>query len=497
MDCIGVLYALSNSNTLTYPVIFDKSKTPHNFKNVNIGNIFKINGKIYILTCFHCIKNTMEQFIIINGIHHKCKIKFVSDELELACLEIIDPPNDLKFFILADFDVNFGKIDNQVIIQTYNIDDYCQNEKLNELVLNGNIVDILDTNMDKLKSINMPYIPRYSIKLSRKFDDIHELSGLSGSLVFTKNNIIGMISAVENSLLNVIPAYVILRFLNEIKLRNSFDGLCTIVGKFTQCDFTKENSTKQIYGYIIDDTYDINYNNYKYGESIQSGMNLKKNDIILEINNIKFNNNWTIYDNKIDRNLDFRSYIALNYMCGEKIPFKIMRPKTHNIDDYTEKKIIINARPLQSMKYIPVSFSNKMLTIDGFTFIELSEDIINTYMNMSIYIGKSFTDHYIINPYRNDAESIMVLLDIDKNNINKEILTIANDLGLPLVNLHEKNYGMAMITRINKKKPINLDEFKKLLMGTNNIAMQLTVNNFIKIKLIITDNKITTLKLDV
>lgn len=499
MDGIGILYAISDSNALTFPVIFDKNRYPEKLKNVNIGNLFTINNKIYVLTCLHCVKNTMEQFIIIGGTHYKCKVKFISDELELACLEVInfgDRPD--KIFTILDLDNDLSKVGSKVNVQTYNIDDFCGTNELNEMVLEAKIVELIDSNLDKLKSINIPIIPRYALKLDKKFNDICELSGLSGSLILNREEkIIGIVSGIENSLINVVPACIIWRFLNEIKLSHSFSGLCSLVGKFTQCDFTKENSTENIYGYFVDHTYDINYNNYKYKLSNQIGMNLKKGDIIIEINNIKMNDKWKIFDNKLNYGIDFRTYIALNFMCGDKIPLKIMRYKKNDPTDYDEKKIFILSRPLNSMRFIPISFNNNIITIDGFTFIELSEDIINTYMNMGVYIGKSFAEYYIINPYRNDNEYIIILLDVDKSSVDKTILEHINEFGLPLINLRNNEYSMATITRVNKKKILNLDELKNILSSTNNITFQMSIDNSKKIKLMITNNKINTLKLDI
>ncbi|QKF93774.1 peptidase S1 Pa clan [Fadolivirus algeromassiliense] len=501
MEKFGILCAISDSNALTYPIILDKSKRIEKIKNVNIGNLLTINNNTYVITCFHCIKNTMEQYIIINDKKYKCKTKYISDELELACLEVIGFHANENCFTVYDFDLNINHINHDVEVLSCDIDTFCKKNDIIKLKIDAKVINIIDTGYDKLKSLNIPIIPRYSLQLIKSFDDIYELSGLSGSFIMYNEKIIGIISSIENSLLNVIPSNVIMRFINEIKLKSSFNGLCTIVGKFQSCDFTKESSYEKVYGQIIENTYNINYNNYDYNISKMIPCNtLKKSDIIIEINGMKLNNSFKLYDSKMDYYLDFRTYIALNFICGDKIPLKIMRSTQKDPNDYTERNIFIYARPLASLRYIPISFNNNLITIGGFTFIELSEDIINNYINIGVNIGISFSEYYLKNPYRNDNEYIVVLLDIDKTMINNTLLENTNEFGFPLININGKIYSMATISKINKRKLQNINEFKKLLDSQSDLNIQLSVNMLNKVnnfKMTIVDHKINSLKLDV
>ena len=502
MDGICLLYAISDSQMLTYPIILNKNKPVEKIMNINSGNIFMINNKIHIITCFHCVKNTREQYIVIDNNEYRCKIKCVSDELELACLEILDYESKKQtYFTLNDLSTDLESVNKNVTINSYNIDDYCINKKLNRLNINCTIMELLDSQRDSTKSINMPIMPRYLVKLGREFSDIDELSGLSGSIVINNENnkIIGIVSAVENSLINVIPSGILLRFLNEIKLTNNFIGLCSLVGKFTECNFTKEDSNERVYGYIVDNTYDINYNNYGYKLQNQVYMNLRKGDIIIEVNDIKLDNRFKLYDNQVKYNLDLTTYIALNFMCGEKIPIKIMRSKKNNPHDYKEKKIIIFSRPLHSMRYISLTFNNDIVNIEGFIFVELSEDIINNYMNMGIYIGKSFAEYYLINPYRNNNESVIILLDIDKTNIDNNIKNVINEAGFPLIHISERLYGMAMISKVNKKKINTISEFKEITNSLQDLSIQLIVKSSkqdlaTNFKMNVSNKKVVTLK---
>lgn len=452
----------------------------------NIGSIVSLNGRPYVLTCFHCLKNTYDQIIYYKNKSHYGHISHVSDELELGLMEI-EGDIKSKTFDITNFDVNLNLEKKKLVIKTNDLNQFIEMGKWKSMILKCELDRILTDETCNITSINLPPLPYITMTLKKKYSDISELKGLSGSLLMSENQIIGIVTAIENSQIRVIPSITIMRFLNEIILKNSFNGICTFVGRFSQCDFDVTDNEKK-YGIYIDDTFDINYNHYNYKDD-QLHMNLRKNDIITKIENHEINKNGKIYDTHTGIDLNYRTFLALNFTCGESIHVNLMRCKKKENNDFKEKKIIIRGRPLNSMKYIPITFSGSIINYKGFIFIEMSEDIILNYYNIGINIGQSLSEYFLTNPYRNENERVVTLIDIDKNRINKKNLDIINELGLPLVNTVDKYYMVPILKKINKKKISNLKDLEKLLLLEEDKTLRFTINDRMKIKIIDRSNQ--------
>ena len=490
MENIGVLEAYTNTSLQSYPIKLNTKNTE--LKYINIGNIFNIDGVYYVLTCFHCIKNTNNQVFNSKNIKYNCNMYLVSDELELGLLSIVPEYNsDNGEFTIDDLQIDMNIGDSDLYIETVIIDELQNNNIYKRERINCVLNEIINKNTNKLTSVNSPSIPIISVTLNKSYDDISELNGLSGSLLMTNGKIVGIVSAMENSIIYIIPSCVIFRFLSEIKLTKSFNGLCTIVGNFTKCNFTNDNN-EEVFGVIVDNAFDINYNNYPYKHEI-SGTRIKKNDIIIKINGISLDRNSNIYDKLTNIFIDFRTYIALKYMCGDTIDISVMRC-TNNINDYKEKKIYIRARPINSMRYIPITFNSDIYNYKGFMFTELSEDIIHNYIGNGILIGNSVADYYLKSPYRSNPEFVIVLLNVDKNQVNKTILKKVNKLGLPLKHINNKTYSIPYVFRVNNKKISSLCELKSCLESNDNNIINFNVHESNKIRLTIKNNDISKLE---
>ena len=141
-------------------------------------------------------------------------------------------------------------------------------------------------------------------------------------------------------------------------------------------------------------------------------------------------------------------------MCGDMIPCSIMRnKKLRKSNDYRIKKINIKSRPLNTMKYIPITFNGKKLEYCGLIFYELSEDIMDIYRNMGIDLGLYLSKYYLTDQYRNENENVIVLLDINRNKIDDKNLIIINKIGIPLIQilkiLHMTFYFYHLIHLLN------------------------------------------------
>lgn len=147
------------------------------------------------------------------------------------------------------------------------------------------------------------------------------------------------------------------------------------------------------------------------------------------------------------------------------------------------------------MKYIPITFNGKVVEYNGLKLIEISEDIIENHDNIGFRIGLSLMEYYLKKPYRNESESIIVLIDINKSMMNKNNLEKINEIGLPLINIDNRDYIMPVLTKVNKKKITALDDLKMIIDSNVNNTLQFKIQNSSKkVKFIIKGNDIETIK---
>lgn len=481
----GIIQAETNTDFINYPL----SSCQENKKItlLNIGNIVFINNRYYIITCYHCVKNTLNITIQIKDNRYKCYLEYFSDEFDLALLII----NEYKGDHIIKPDDFVTDLTGKSYIKGLDISTFQRHKKIKDKIYNCKEINLITNNSVHTSNVsyNLPKIPYISVQIQEDIDDIHELQGISGSFLMNKNKkILGIINRVENSSIHAISTSTIQRFINEIEKTGNFKGICTLVGRYASCEYVPDHeSQRKGNALYVEDCMDINYNNYNYNDN-NTYMNIRNGDLIIEVNGHKIDDHGMIDGS----NIDMQTYIAMNFFCGSIIPLKILRCKNNN-NDYKEKKINIRARPLSSMKYISVSF-NKLYNYHGLILVELSEDMINYYRDIGVTIGYSFRKNYIDNPYRNNLdEKIIVLINLDKKNLNKKTTEKINKLGLPLIKI-EKDYTLAVLNKVNKKKINNVDELINIVKDNRDNTLYFSINDREKFKIEIKNDKIKDLK---
>lgn len=478
-----IIQSKTNSNFLKYSLsLLDGNNDKlNNLTSYSIGNIFLINNINYILTCNHCIKNTYNQHVITPHKIYTCNTLCTSPELELGLLEINNLDNPIPYNTIDDLDINLNDFGGKIQIETFDIDTYIQNKTCQLITLDCTFHDISEEN---IISLNIPHIPYIRVTLNKKYNDASQLSGLSGSIVKRDNKIFGLVSSLHDSYINIIPAYCIYRFLNEFKTVHTFNGICTLMAKFTACSFDTERDIKQMNGLLIENVYDQSIKTLNEKEQNR----LLKTDIIFEIDGKKLDKYNKIYDCNIKIPIHFQVYIALNYRSCDRIPMKVMRAVKN--EDYEEKEISIYTRPLNSMKYIPMEFNGKIYEFANMKFIELSEDIINDYISLGIDTGGSVGDYYIQNPYREDSNHfVVILIDINKSKLSQKVKDTINKIGLPVVPISGKKHSLAVITKINKNNKINCLRDFELATNDKKITIYINLAEYGKVKIdVVNDN---------
>lgn len=452
-----------------YQNIIEFSDQPRKVTCINTGNVFELNDNKFVLTCYHCIKNSHNNKLLMSeNKSYSSSIISTSPELELGLLQL----DNINHFAYNINDFITSPLENSQIftIETYDIDEYIKSKRCIPLNIDCTFHDIIQSSH---LSLNIPKMPFIRVILNRKYNDISQLSGISGSIVKSHDKIIGIVSSIIEKYVYIIPSHTIIRFLTEFISTNNFKGITPLTIQYKTCIFdNNELPSKAIYGILVTNTYGIKNA-------------LLKNDIIIEINHIQLN------VNNIN-NMDFNTYIILNFKSGENIPLKIARLKKKSTHEYNEKDIIIQARSLDSIKYIPMEFNNKVYEFSHMIFIELSEDIINYYVDLGIFTGQSVKDKYIDTPYHNSESKIIIMININKTQLLPKIKKIVTDIGLPIVPIKNKQCSFTIVKKINGNVIDNLEDLIKYI-NNDSTVINMNIDGYGKLNINIKDQNIISI----
>ncbi|MCJ7638222.1 MAG: hypothetical protein MUO21_12095, partial [Nitrososphaeraceae archaeon] len=158
LECeYGILVAQCHQNIIETD---DKAKK---VIQVNIGNIFEINDNKFILSCYHCIKNSYSTTLLLeNKKSYKCSVTSTAPELELGLLSIDGEEfENCNMFTMDCFDVSLSDFkENQVFkIGTCDINKYVgvgridRTNEINKIEIECTFYDIIQSSHI---SLNMP-----------------------------------------------------------------------------------------------------------------------------------------------------------------------------------------------------------------------------------------------------------------------------------------------------------------------------------------------------
>lgn len=438
------------------------------------GLLINFNKNFFILTNSHGIphKNTIDtiffEFIFNNNINKiELNLKKSIPELDITILSFKN------------------KLDLNIILKKYKIVDSSMFSK--KINLNHDDVFIYDKDYNiinmELYSMNQgKYFPYqysdnlyYSINIKNvKFDNIRnindQLNGLSGYPIFQKDNsdekIVGIVNAIsyddnDNKILYVIPSIYILRILNELINYNTFQGICglyfnyEIVSKKNIPNYITNQFNKLNY-LVVTNTLGISYNYYNNVLKNKKLNNIKKSDIIIEIDDKPLIND-DIFISDYNMNLNLIIYNNLNKTIFDKTKLKIIRKNKNNI--YEIKLIEIYNRNLFSIKSIIHNPVTKFFNYKDNIFIELNKNILN---------------YLIENNEISSGDFEIFDNNISNNNILKTIILFSISdkwtLDFPCKYL--------ILHSINEKIIFNIDYIKKYKLNESNIfKFKCIINN--------------------
>ena len=372
----------------------------------SVGTFFNKRDKLFLVLSNHSILTDSNIYIILDTIEGDAMIplnEYFYNYYEICEIDtlvihlnrqIMDDYNTIfegiEIVNIDDIDFNLRDVDDNIysFLCPYNEGFKKLNCKINQFI------DI---------RYNNPVLPEMPVFLSSLLEEDHDFflseiksfEGISGSLVFNGENIIGIHSGINEDTLVITPLILINNVLNQINLYNSFTGFC----KFYV-------NTK-----IVDDEMIVVNNVMSYNIYSKIGFLLNKHDVIYSLDGIEIDDNGFVLDPQLNIPISINHYILFNKSINEINKFYIKRSKnvkkTHyyiqcgNRDITSCLNVNIRSEP------VFYSYRNKVYAKICPKLI----DFIKKYRNFTSVNIESLISTYS-DGYKNDY---ILLFDNDKN----------------------------------------------------------------------------------
>lgn len=293
--------------------------------SIPIGKGIKINE--YILTLYHITKDRNIYINKNNDIIYRSIFKIEEYDIDILCTknksidEFIEKINELKYLNISD-------LIKDNIFKVYKSDI---------------LLRFIDIKCTELTSTLFPQIPICTCDIynTEIMENKIDLEGLSGSIIYFNDKIIGLLTSNYNDHIEILPFEFIIDII--INTHNFGRRYCPII-----------------------------FNNNKI---VYKTKNFNKNDIILKIENIPVDENNNVFYRKYNLQIPVSTFILLYY--GENINFQIERlvKNTKKIIKINYKINIFNENMLINFKE-----NNKFIIIKDIIIKELSEEYLKKYV---------------------------------------------------------------------------------------------------------------------
>lgn len=309
-DNFQVLYTIRPNDEIL-PWTVDRKR---NVRGNSIVTGIKIKNRHFLISTYHSVSSAIEN-IFVNGdtAYKLSNNKYDIPEIDLT---IFEEPNKVKEFTdfyeigdLNDLDIDIASINDDVFDFIIPFNDnfkslQCKLKKFTKCNYNNNCFPEMPCFIGELTEMSLE-------KINFNIDD---LKGASGTPIFKDDKIYGFLSGCSSkSKLYIIPIFMIKRVISEILKTNNFFGLCK-----TFFDTNYINGAT-----YISNLYNIDYN--RYSQKNIKNSRIKRNDIILQLDNISVTNGM-IYDKNLNSIIDIDSYVIINKDITCQNMFLISRP---------------------------------------------------------------------------------------------------------------------------------------------------------------------------
>jgi hypothetical protein len=305
----------------------------------------------------------------------------------------------------------------------------------------------------KLTSLMLPKIPILNVNLILENADDYDYSGLSGSPLYSNNEIFGIVSLydINDKYIKIIPTYCILQALEMSQSHKPFRNIFIDTNI---CEFSDDDISKT--GHIITNDNNINYDLYKLTKR-KKEHKFKSGDMIYEIDGNEFTPDGNIKCKDLNMNIPYDTYIFLQ--TKDNIEIKYYRDSGSG---YQKKITEIVPNKIDKILSIDMTQSKNHIIYNGLIFVELSEELLKYYNNTGIDFVGTCQEKYD-KCYTGLTEKIIVLVDVEYGIVSKQTSEVYKQLGLPLVNCEGSKYYLPILSKYNNKKIKNILALEEMI----------------------------------
>lgn len=449
------VYAKSSSKILPWKKMIEPGYHTSNGIHVKVDN-----SNYIVITTNHSIPYNSKKIFSVSKFRdseylNKLILKNRSEISDLALLEYgtirrninkiaFNDISELKYLTLNKFS---KKIPKENVELTLFLDDNT------ELKLNFD-----KFGLQKLNGSNqIPMTPVLSCFLSKELEN-YNLNGLSGSPVFLKKRIVGLISNfdLENNRINLTPSFLILRFIENF-LSQKYDRFKKNINE--KINFIKIDAIPTENGLMLNSDY---------------SNKIKKGNIITRIDHKILDNNCCVYSQEIKHRIPWDTYIMTLFKEDKiSITFK----------DKTSFNSKLTVKDLNKYMKIDNNFKSEYFIIKGYVFCELNLPLINYFFTKKILLDGPSIRRINTNNFNNFKKKEIVLIDYigkSKDDVFKGSITKIFDC---------KDYNAQNILSLKKfnnervKDIQHLDKLLRLPNKTFNLHLEYNNDSILKLEL--------------
>lgn len=430
------------------------------------GIFFKMQQKIYVVTCFHIIGLINME---IYTFHNNKKIPLVKlgdipefditilcvekqyhndiDCNELECKkinEMEDIISQLKY-MPSLFSVNVSNTQctiSSTISNTTQMTDNC----------NFSVdVDSIHIIHDYVKGNMLPKVPLIEFKFEDHTISDERLRGLSGSSLLINNEVMGMIFgcfSTNNKNETKIQAIsmIFLQLIIESFIRNTncisgVNQTLKPMGYYLPTRSAKiredgQNNT----GVCIVEDIDISYKT-----NTKKAFKFRNGDVIYKINDVNLNDNCTIYSKELGCNIKIDTHIMIKLFFDDYCKLNLFRKIN---DEYKKVSFNVSGKALDNLYDFKILNDYNYIYFRGFVFTELSEELILNLNKLNLLNGQFYDQKKIIK----------------KSNMNHVIMI-------------DTDNKITLVEKIGNKKITNLDDIHYIISQDRNITCSCKYEN--------------------
>jgi hypothetical protein len=349
-----------------------------------IGTFIKVDGNIFIITCFHVVG-------LFNMEIYACVGSQITNSCTSTCTRIkLDIFRTVPEFDLAILKL-VNKSDEDKLVNHY--DEIELNTKISLLMSNNNIkLNLLtqknDVMENKIKSIFVdvtnventnedfighiiPKLPLIIFKCNHEFEN-DNIDGISGSLLMLDSVPVGMVMSFvrDRGVFQAIPMILIKLIINKIitskKVNTEIKGY-NIPTKNARVGYSN--------GYQKDVRLVCDESAY-YKTETKKDFLFGKNDVILEVGGKSIENGSVNFE-EIGCSVDFDFYLMISCFLNDSecCDFKLIKYKDLKTEKVTN--ISVYGKLLNELYNVNIFNSHEYVYWKGYIFCELSEELID------------------------------------------------------------------------------------------------------------------------